>query len=450
MGRMWDAAASWLTKAKTGPQLPRATGLIGFGIGGYNLDKPMPFTYAIARKLRLDPTIALARSVFMAPIAAGEWGIESEDDVDENRVEFIRTQFCERRQDVMEAVLGGIVDFGWAPFEKVFTRGADGLIELGKLKALLQDITTIVIDPKTGAFSGFKQDGMTGEKVYVPLDSSFLVSFQVEGTNWYGRGLMENTLDPWRKWVACNEGAARYDEKVAGTHWIVYYPPDEQSDTRDLDSELNDDDGIKSNYEVAQAILSALEANGRVAMPAGIEGQPGWRLELLSDTGGKQASFIPRLEYLDRQKIRAFLVPERAAVEGRFGTRADAETHVDIVITTLELVDKMITRYINWHVVDQLLALNWGDEARGTVWLSSTPLADIKRDMIANVFDKVLDDPVGFGKMLDRLDTDAMVEKLGLPMKSDQGESTKIGPDVPAALETELVASMRRYYRKAR
>ena len=442
MPNLFTKAMKWLAKSETGPQLADEAGAIGWTTTDDELKKPKPFTYAIARDMIKNPTIALARSVFSGPIASGEWSVESDEGVDEARLDFIREEIIDRRQDIMSTILRGILDHGWSPFEKVFAVRSDGRIGLAKLKPLLHDLTTILIEGKTGAFTGFRQEKPTRD-VDVPLDNSLLVPFQVEGTNWYGQGLLENSYDPWRKWTSSNAGADRYDRKVAGSHWVVHYPKKKQT--------LDANDKRVSNLDLAKDLLASLEANGCVAIPTALDDLTGWKIELMSDQGGGATNFVPRLEYLDRQMFRGFLMPERTAMEGRFGTKAEAATHIDVAITTMELVDRHITRHINWYLVDQLLALNWGDEARGTVWLSSAPLADIKRELIVELYKKIIDNPQGFMAEIDSIDRDAIKEQLGIPINQDEEDEERLSvlplPGVDPD-DDELAASMNKIYDK--
>ena len=415
------------------------------------LKKPMPFTYKEAREMRKNPTIALARAAFSAPIAAGEWGVEStEDEPDEDMIAFVKEEIVDRRQDLIDVALKGIIDYGWSAFEKVFKIRSDGRFGYSKLKPLLHDLTSILIERDTGAFAGFRQ-GSTGSnqvvparQVVIPLELSLLVPFQVEGTNWYGQGLLENAQDSWKKWKDSNNGAARYDAKVAGSHWVVCYPAKKSS----KDATTGE---IKSNFDIATAILGALESNGRVAIPSSPENVAGWSIELMSDKGKSQTSFVPRLEYLDRQIFRSFLIPERMVLEGRSGTRSDAGDHADVAITIMELVDKHITRLINWYALDPLLALNWGDEARGKVFLSSAPLVDEKRNLIEKIYMAILNNPVGFLEELDTLDTEVMKEKLGLPSKEPEElaeEAARLRFPEAVNPEDEIAASMGRIFAK--
>lgn len=398
-----------LKESRTGPQVAGAsvTRFAMFG-GGSPLSKIPELTAQLIREMRTDPTIALVRSVFISPIAAGEWSIESDDGVPEDRIKFIKDQIVGRRQSIMEVGGYGSVDWGWVPWEKVYAFEG-GRIVLHKLKPLLQDITTILIDPVTGAFAGFKQSNF-GRNIIIPLEASLLSSHQVEGTNWYGRSFLENAKGAYADWLECDLGARRYDKKIAGTHLKIFFP--------EGDNEL-DDGTVEANWDIAIKIGKNFESNGVIILPAMPVDTPQWQVDILEDKGNKQASFVNRLVYKDVQKARAFTVPERTALEGEHGTKAEAGEHGDIAIINMELLDQTITKNINWHLVDQLLALNWGDGARGTVRLVSAPLDDDKKKIILDVYKAILADPSGFMEEFGNLDTDAMKDLLKLP-KSKQ------------------------------
>jgi hypothetical protein len=402
------ATESGSNGAITGAQL-KSTSMIAFSTEGFMLDNPLPFTYEKGRTMMKDPTIALASSVVTGPIAGGEWGVEADDDTtqSEGKIDFVKEELVERRQEIVESILSGILRFGWAAFEKVFYLRADGKIGISPLKPLLHDITGIRIVKDTGAFAGFVQS-LQGVTWTVPLEASLLVPWKVEGTHWYGNGLLANAMAAYDAWTVCNLSASRYDEKLAGTMLVLHYPKDEQSNVEGV---------MVDNQVIAKTILDNWKSSGKVAMPSSMENEEGWKIELLSDANARQASFNDRLQYLDIQKMRAWTVPERAAMEGRFGTKAEAETHVDVWTVTLELIDQFIARMLNWHLVDQLLALNWGHDARGTVRLVPAPINAIEMSMMRALYNKVLDSSVGFAEVFPTIDTEVMQDQLNIPTK---------------------------------
>ena len=377
-----------------------------------SLSLPAGVSYDTYRAMRKHPTIALARALTVAPIVAGQWSTKAMPGASNDAVELIEINLFPLRSQIMEQALLSGIDFGWQAWEKVFIL-KDNRIRLKKLKPLLPDITDILVVPATGAFAGFIQRFNTK----LELSQSLLIPWRAEGTNWYGEPLLENTRVPYNSWFEVDSGAARYDKKVAGAHFLVRYPPGSTIV-----------EGIeKDNFMIAKDLLGALESSGSVTIPAlpikyveRLNEQTGssWQIELLSDKSPKQPSFINRLEYLDKLIVRSLLWPERALLEGKFGTKAEASIHAGAAITNMELMDEFVTRHINWHLVDQLLALNFGEKARGTVQLQSSPILDEKQQFLREIFLAVFKDPVGFAEMVEHLDFEALFDRLGIPALS--------------------------------
>lgn len=386
------------------------TAIQAVSFGGDELPEALPKSLDSYRIIRRQPTVSMARALSIAPVVAAEWSVES-DDAPEERVEFVR-ELVDLHESIMERALLGGIDFGWQPFEKVFGV-RDGRIVLRKVKPLLHDITKILIDEKTGAFAGFKQDDLV-----VPLDNALLLSFRVEGTQWYGESLLEYIRTTHDKWVAVDKGASRYDKKVAGSHFVVYYPPGTT-----LVGSLE-----KDNASIASDLLKAMEASAGIMMPSTVakfvdqmkEPPPGWRIELLRDSGvSSQSTFIDRMSYLDKMMVRGLGFPERAILEGEFGTKAEADVHGRAAVTNMDLLHRYVTRMINWHVVDQLLALNWGEDSRGTVWLVASPIADATIGWLRDVYLKIIGSTSGFAEEVGVVDRKALKELLGVPSQDD-------------------------------
>ena len=388
--------------------------------GKMELDCNLPATYNTYREIRKDPTVALARELAIAPIMCGNWTIEG--DASKVKKDFIADQFLDIRDQIMEEVLlYGHVDFGWMGFEKVFVHDS-GKIKLKKLKPLLHDITTILVDKSNGAFNGFYQER---DNVTVPVEKSFLVSFRVEGTKWYGQGLLENVRRIYNRWMTADDGATRYDKKVAGSHFLVSYPRGQ-----------NTVNGVKKdNSEIAKDLLDALESSGSAVIPHPKEDIPGdssiefkrWIVDILEDKVARQPTFVQRLKYLDTLKSRAILLPERTILEGVHGTKAEAGEHLDLALHMMYFLDRRITRYVNWYVVDHLLALNWGDKWRGKVKLVPSPLADKTQIYLKDLYIQMLKDPSGFAQEYETIDTSGLKRKLEIPqIKEKESKKQKI------------------------
>lgn len=386
-------------------ELPRDTTLVG--------------TYAQLRALRKDSTIALGCGLFVSGILAGTWNVEADEGVDEKVVKSISDNLLPLRTAILQPCVDfGLINYGWMPFEEIFTI-KDGRIVLERMKPLLHDITTILVD-SFGNFQGFRQrNSHQVLGVDVPYEKCTLINFGVEGGYLYGYPLLENVRDIQTMWDDCNDGAKRYDKKMAGSHFVVHYPPG----TSEIDGET------VNNSEIAQQLLTALESSGSMALPSttaevlqelesdvNVAKLYQWDITLLSDLSARQPSFLDRLKYLDSLKLRGILVPERACIEGKYGTRAESESHIDLLITNMERVDRIIVQAVNVQVVDQLLELNWG-LAPGTVRLVAAPLIDEQIDFLRKLFLDIS------GKQVDVV---ALQEKLNVPL----GEQTNVDTNV--------------------
>ena len=386
-------------------------------------------TYKQLRAVRKNPTVSLARALLISCIQAGSWSIEADDGISEDVTKFIEHILPLREEFIYNAVAFGKVDFGWCGFEKIFKTDGNR-IYIEALKPLLHDMT-IVLVTKHGRFNGYRQNSMgwgglqpqTGSvgPVY-PLDISIEkclhVAFGVEAGYLYGMPLLENIRSSMDMWDECNDGARRYDKKIAGTHWVIKFPPG----TGTLDGETVD------NGVIAAAVLAALESSGSVAIPtttaevlqeivnADVANLYAWHVELLDDKGKKQASFNDRLKYLDSQKVRGLGFPERAILEGQFGTKAEAGVHLDLALNNFEAIDREIARMVNKQLINQLVELNFGSELVGKVWLVAAPLVDEQISFLQKIYEK-LDDP--------NVDTDTLREKLNIPSKEGGSEEPK-------------------------
>lgn len=407
----------------TGPQIINAAGSSG------ELDNPLPSTFATYRLLRVDPTTAYVRFIRIAIACAGKWSIEVDDDVPDEVTEYIHTTILPHREPIYEATMPAQIDFGFAAFEKVFTLGADGRIVLKKAKPLLHDMTTILVDSTSGAFMGFRQDSVDGTEITIPLENSFLIPFRQEGSNWYGESLLENLRKTQNRYDKIDAASARYNSKIAGAMLTIGYPEGESMFR-----------GTKTpNEDIAAALATEGQSSGAMTYPTSIIEKMGqvtkekvssWAIALLSDKASSQAQFVAGMEYQDKQKTRGLLMGERTVMEGKFGTKADAGEHMDAAFSILEMEDRIVARHFNWHVLDQLLALNWGDEMRGKARITPAPLQDEQIALLEKVYQSILKNPGGFAAEFPLVDTDSLKDRIGVPkskmvadaLTDDEGE----------------------------
>lgn len=381
-------------------------------------------TYAKLRKMRKDPVVALTRFMFFAGVYSGAWSFEKADkSAPDEWVDYVRRNFEPIRRHFLSTAALGCFDFGWQPFEKVIEPDLKLYeMKLTKLKPLMQDDTVIETDDTTGGFTGFTQGNVT-----VPLEKALLCSFDVEGTAWEGQSTLANAEEPYDAAKNVMSAVKRYDQKIAGAHWVVRYPIGV--------TPLN---GVDTpNDIIAKNILSSLQSSGMIAIPLGkdqfqdipTDQRGGWDIELITANGGS-VDFNARFEYLDKAKVRALGFPERTLLEGVHGTKADAEAHQDFVITLIEYRHACLLEVLNWHLVNQLLRLTFGEEAENAVMIKAASLSDATRGTLKAVYDKIMSSPDGLLLEMDNLDLVAISETLGIPRRT-LNDPTQLPDNLP-------------------
>lgn len=413
---------------KTPAQLISLTNVASDGL----LAKPRglsPAFYTKVREMRRDPTIKLARWFAIAPLLASSWSYEQNDRAAEGSRELIQETMDDIRLDLLRTALLGWIDYGWQPYERIYKHHPiDGSVR-PTLKPLLQDYTDILVLESTGEIAGLRQDPVMGtdiKEVVLSVEESFVAFHDEEGTNWYGEPVMKALERIYDESLKVADNARKYDKRIAGSHWVIYYPlgtsPFEGAQT---------DNGV-----IAANILQRIEAMGGLALPrsivdsvdtlnalaaAGTEAIS-WKVELLTDSGAGQAPFLDRFAYYDKLKVRAFGFPERAILEGQFGTKAEAEAHADLAITNSEMRHRVFCQLFNRGgggqpgIVNQILQFNYGPQYADTVWIEPAPIADRALAFIKEIYKAWFANPAGFMEEMMVIDKQSMREKIGLPV----------------------------------
>jgi len=385
------------------------------------------------REIKKDATVRLVRQAVSAPIIHTPWTIKTNEKAPAGAKEFIEDVFRHTRDWLLQGSIYGALDFGWMAYELVYQPTKDGKITISKFKQLLQDFTTILIYIDTGDFAGFTNWPLyttynidrryqAGWEVEVEEQYAMNINLEVEGTDWYGVSA-SSALDPLvSDWSDVNDSANRYDKKIAGATWVVYYPV---GVTPYKGSE-------KPNHEIAELVLASLEASGGVAIPDEIQEwvsdledsidkdiKGKWRIELISAQASSQASFNDRQKYLDNLKVRVFGIPERSLLEGSFGTKAEAETHAEIGLSTVDTKHRLIVNQYNKCAVNKLLKLNWGDDVIDTVWIEVAPLVSSRFNILKDLYSRILQSPDMGSQEITNLDMKQVREELAIPASND-------------------------------
>jgi len=384
--------------------------------------EPLPGDYATYRLMSSHPTLALAKAVVVGPILASAWSFEADEGVPDERVQFIREQLEPMRPLILNEAMRAL-ETGWRPFEKVYEADG-GQLCLRKLKPLLPDLTKVLVDKATGRFAGLVQ-GSGDKKVELPPEKCFVYTYDGEAGDFYGRSRHENARKVWSQWEQANYTSGKLGNKVSSIVPIVKFPRGS--------SRTNDQDEIAAqtidNRRAAQSLIDGLSTAKGVAFETehvdadDLRANPDlaklarWAIETV-DVGSSAAAMsglVGEREYFDKLLFRAWLLAERTALEGHHGTLAEAEAHADIGITGSDLLHADFVRCLNWYVVDDLLALNFGEDARGSVWITPAPIVDKRLATIRQIFTAMLGNPGTLEMVLSETDRDAVYDILGVP-----------------------------------
>ena len=384
-------------------------GMTGFGV-------PEAGEYSLYRQMRCNPTLALARSIATAPMRAAGWSFGENEDAPKDAKDRIAAVLEPMRDWILHNCLYGL-DYGWAPFEEVWEY-EDGWLTPAKLKPLLVDCTEILRDKTTGVFKGLAADGGSTP---LPVNKSFVYSYDTEAGNMYGRSRFENCRGVWNARSKLTERQGQYVEKVSRIIPMLWYPPGKADDESGTSQET---------FEIAKIIVSNAAQGKGIILPNELAPwaeeymrkgfdpskiRP-WQLEFLTVSVALGNEFVEQGRYMDSQLMRGYLVPERAGIEGQFGTKAEAEAHTDIVLFEGQWVLNDLIRHLNWYIVDQILALNYGEATRGSVWIEAEPVVNeivtFMRDLIKQVIGGDTID------VLERwVDLEQWLDQIGVPRK---------------------------------
>jgi hypothetical protein len=176
-----------------------------------------------------------------------------------------------------------------------------------------------------------------------------------------------------------------------------------------------------------------MESSGKIAVPMKLlqqmdslnlqqidENKMAWKIELISVSGTSESSFVGRQRYLDGLKSRALGFPERAVLEGQYGTKAEAEAHADFAIDNMQMFLTESVDQLNKWPVRFLLEVNHGQDFVGHVKLVAAPLTDVRRSQLRSLYMRYFDSPQGQAEESDAVDFDTIREELSIPTRVER------------------------------
>jgi len=115
------------------------------------------------------------------------------------------------------------------------------------------------------------------------------------------------------------------------------------------------------------------------------------------------------MRYLDAMLVRAWGLPERAVLEGMFGTKAEAEAHGNLGLTAMEATHEFLTQEFETQVLRPYLTLMLGAAAAESVTLTAGPI-----NKAAELYKRSLAEKLLAAKP-EAVDLDALLDEIGVP-----------------------------------
>jgi hypothetical protein len=432
-----------LSQEFTGPQalwfgyglLWASGGSVGNPCGFPRYDTGYPWSYWLVRYMLENATLALVRSISTSPIRASYWQYKAADkSVPETRVQFIQNMFDKIRAASMADLIRGR-DYGWAGFEPIWDN-AGGETHLIELKPLSHEQTSILVDKK-GRFSGLSQGPLekdikakSGESETSGLPAPYkawVYTYDKECGNLHGRSWLKTVYADWKDFQDCRQQLQKIKAQIAGTQLVIKSPE------RLKDACVNAGKAM-SNGAPALWIPSTLE-NLKGMNPG--NDLPTWKaisdlaetslisMDLL-DFAPKApaiASILDQMRHDEELMFAGGLRPSRTGLEGEHGTKAEAGVHTDTGMLAAELEDDEIAAQMQ-VMVDAVLELNFGSDAKGSVYIDPPPLVDSKSIRYADFISAISPDRRVSKALAEGVDLQKVMEGLDIPIK--EGASFEI------------------------
>ncbi len=426
-----ELARDKVTGPEPEPALGKQTAAQGkastFGGGRFELPGfgSIQGTIRTYKLMRQNPTVALARMAATAPIRAADYAFVGKDATDE-QVKLLESMLAPQLPALIRNALLAL-DYGNKSFEKQYEfrefKTESGrtrpTLWLRRLNPLSIEATKIIVNPK-GTFLGLRN-----KDTNLASANSFVYTHDGEDCDLHGRPRHENIrLNAWKPWVDTLRRLGQYVTKASGVIPIVRYVP----------GEVRDIGGAKQEaHDMARQLIRQLGSGEGVIHPVvfapwaedlmqegkfNLSDLLAWKIEFLEVKPGHGTEFIEMLKHYEALMLRGWLVPERAAVEGTEGTKAEAGVHGDLMTLVAEDVLSELLSQINDFIVDPILALNFGPDARGSVVIEAAPLVDKRALLVREIVKAVLINPANIDILLATVDLSAMVDQQGIPEAS--------------------------------
>lgn len=128
---------------------------------------------------------------------------------------------------------------------------------------------------------------------------------------------------------------------------------------------------------------------------------------------------IARADAKDKRIMRAWCRPEREAMEGQHGTKAESGVQGQIGVTDSELIHARRCHQFNRQIVDRWLVANRGPGSEGMLFVKPTPLSDPQQQFLQAASLAILADTTN-AEARAQVAPRELFHRVEMPMKSEE------------------------------
>jgi hypothetical protein len=430
-------------KAKPSDPLDRES--VVYGMPSIGFDKAPPGSASLYWQMRRYSACALAYAVTAGPVFAGTRTatIRNADESGQVMptgvgVQVTQTPEEKRRkatEDVFEDqwpdILNGLEAYNFGNWlQEVIWGSKAGLTAPVRFKSFLPSEAQLLRD-KYNDFAGFRHGRDERDVRY-----AFLSVCQPHFDPIFGSPRAENARLSWWRAVQSHENGDKIERKASGIQMWLEMP----TGASWVDSSGN----AVLKRDAVQTIVNAAASGATFTTPIpwtkdDIKAKPELaEIPLVrikefdwGETGPALTAAIARLDRLDKEIFRAWHRPEREAMEGLHGTKAEAGVHGQVGITDSEKVHSDFLRQFNKQVVNRFLVTNWGPDAADTIYFKPAPLADPQQTFKQDVATALLNSPTAGPQMQANVDGRRLLKETEVPLLPEGAVPTVAMPPEP-------------------
>ncbi len=365
------------------------------------------------RRMRNDYQIIACLNVIAFTIQKTDWHLEGS-------TEEVRSKVEKSLKKIWNPLIKSISKSFWAgysPNAKVFEYDDDlNIINIKKIRDLAPETCRVKVD-KYGNFIGFVQylnGHATPEDI--PAKYAFWYPNMMEDGNLYGRSMLKAAYNPWYFSELMHMFANRYYERF-GEPSVMGKAPSTAT--------LKDSEGTQADaMDTIQGIVSGLKSHSAFTIPSDTDenGNPLFDVKYL-ESQMRGVDFNTYLNRLDMEKARAIFIPDLLLGTGRVGSYELGKEHKATFLTGLQAIFDDIGSYVQAHIIDQLVDINWGETTEKPKFIH-VPFSKVDEDKLVDTVNGILKANPQL------LDIQRLADRLGIPLKD--AEAVALQPEKPA------------------